>query len=326
MKRTALFVIVCLLAFCDAFAQEVSDHMFVVIINGGKNKLMNHERYWNDCAFLYQTLRHDYQIPKRNFTLLMSDGGNPASDMLREDANSFVSSPTDLDGDGERDVWTSATLANVTDALTTLSARLTPVDHLFLFLMSHGGTNDGQTASYAWLWQGEKLEDATLAALLSRFQVRTMNIVMGQCYSGGFIDNVATAGRVIATACRGDELSWRCHSKPYDSFLYHWTCAVAGHDEQGSYIDADTDDDGRVSMAEAFDYARSHDEREETPQFCALPESLGRTWSFDGSTLGISERLTDAPPAEVYSLQGVRMLNPRRGLYIRRGRKMIKKP
>ena len=42
------------------------EHLYAVIINGGRNKLTNHERYWNDCSFLYQTLRHVYRIPKQS--------------------------------------------------------------------------------------------------------------------------------------------------------------------------------------------------------------------------------------------------------------------
>jgi hypothetical protein len=76
-------------------------HLYAVIVNGGRNRLTNHERYWNDCAFLYQTLRQTYHVPKRNITVLMSDGGLPYEDMLRDDGRGFISSPEDLDGDGQ---------------------------------------------------------------------------------------------------------------------------------------------------------------------------------------------------------------------------------
>jgi hypothetical protein len=35
---------------CAASAQEATGRVHAVIINGGMNKLMNHERYWNDCG------------------------------------------------------------------------------------------------------------------------------------------------------------------------------------------------------------------------------------------------------------------------------------
>ena len=81
-------------------AQSVeAARLHAVIVNGGRNKLTNHERYWNDCAFLYRTLRHTYHIPQRNITVLMSDGGVQEDDMIRADGWGFRSSPTDLDGD-----------------------------------------------------------------------------------------------------------------------------------------------------------------------------------------------------------------------------------
>lgn len=327
-----MFAIPCLAMVLYAVAmpqhtgQDGSGHLHVVIINGGMNKLMNHERYWNDCAFLYRTLRQDYHIPKRHFTLLISDGGHPGKDMLKEGGTGFASSPDDLDGDDERDVWHEATMANVTHQLDSLSICLTHEDHLFVFLMDHGGTNDnGQ--SYAYLWGGNKLNDTELASLLNRFRVQTMCVVMGQCYSGGFIDNLEHDGRVIATACQGSELSWSCLDKPYDEFAYHWISAVAGHDEMGNRIDADANEDGLVSMEEAFSYAQMHDSRDETPQYRSVPETLGGQWTFAGLIgSGIVEIETDAPNPQVYTLTGIPVTNSSHGFYIIKGKKMFKKP
>lgn len=40
------------------------------------------EHYWNNCSFIYQTLRKKYGIPADNITLLMSDGDDEGIDML----------------------------------------------------------------------------------------------------------------------------------------------------------------------------------------------------------------------------------------------------
>ena len=56
MKRPILLTFaLCLLSYFAVLAQQATDHIYVVVINGGMNKLMNHERYWNDCA-LIQTM------------------------------------------------------------------------------------------------------------------------------------------------------------------------------------------------------------------------------------------------------------------------------
>jgi len=270
----------CMLVSTVALAQLESGRIHAVIINGGMNKLMNHERYWNDCAFLYRVLRNDYHIPKRDITLLISDGGSPDDDMLRSDGGGFASSSSDIDGDGERDVWLPATFNMVSSTLLDLSRQLTVSDHLFLFLMDHGGSSDKQHDSFLYLWGGDKLTDTGLAALLNQFNVKSMSIVLGQCYSGGFIDNLERSGRVITTACRGDELSWSHPDKPFDSFAYHWICAIAGHDEKGVAVNADDNGDGWVTMDEAYRYACQHECRPETPQYSSISLSLGETWTF----------------------------------------------
>ena len=75
MNRILLAVLSVVFFCCAASAQKTTGRVHAVIINGGMNKLMNHERYWNDCAFLYRTLREDLHFSKQDITLLMSDGG-----------------------------------------------------------------------------------------------------------------------------------------------------------------------------------------------------------------------------------------------------------
>lgn len=332
-KILFLIVMSLLLSQSVAICAQSTDnnHMYAVLINGGRNRLTNHERYWNDCAFLYRTLRYTYHLPKRNIKVLMSDGGAPAEDMLRADGRGFISSPIDLDGDGERDVDYPARLQTITNVLYNLAMKLTSDDHLFLFVIDHGGSNDKVSDSFLWLWDDERLNDYELGWLLDLFHVASINVLMGQCYSGGFIDNLMRSGLVIATACRGDEQSWVSPDRPYDEFVYHWTCAVNGADENGTMVNADTNGDELVSMAEAFEYARSHDRVNETPQYGSWPELLGEQWSFgnaNGGTVGIAEVRSAEDRSESWSVSGIRLQQKERtgGVYLeRRGGKVIKK-
>ena len=284
--------------------------LYAVIVNGGRNKLTNHERYWNDCAFLYRTLRHTYHIPQRNITVLMSDGGVKEDDMIRADGWGFRSSPTDLDGDGQPDVDYPAKREILVSVLYDLSNKLTTDDHLFLFFVDHGGSTDHQSDSFIWLWNDEQMEDYALALLLRLFNVASMNILMGQCYSGGFMEELAREGRVMSTSCCGNEQSWASPNHKYDEFVYHWTCAINGADETGNPINADANNNGEVSMAEAFEYARSHDRANENPQYASWPEQLGEQWTFAKAnlgTLGIEEVQAESNgPEEIWSLSGVR--------------------
>ena len=308
-------------------------HLYAVLINGGRNRLTNHERYWNDCAFLYRTLRQTYHLPKRNIKVLMSDGGAPAEDMLRNDGRGFKSSSVDLDGDGERDVEYPALRETVTKVLYELAMKLTNDDHLFLFVIDHGGSDDKVSDSFIWLWNEERLEDYALSLILGMFNVASINVLMGQCYSGGFMDNLMRNGLVMATACRGDEQSWVSPDLPYDEFVYHWTCAVNGSDIEGNRIDADTNGDGQVSMWEAFEYAQSHDRNDETPQYGSWPEQLGEQWTFTDAYQGtmeisevkIEEAKSDGSSA-IWTVSGVRQQKARtHAVYLeRRGGKVRK--
>jgi hypothetical protein len=63
-------------------------------------------------------------------------------------------------------------------------------------------------------------------------------------------------------------------------------------------------------MAEAFEYARSHDCVNETPQYASWPEQLGEQWTFAKAhlgTLGIREVQTESNVSEeIWTLSGVR--------------------
>ena len=166
--------------------------------------------------------------------------------------------------------------------------------------MDHGGRDDNQQ-SYAWVWGGERLYDTRLAQLLDNFHVASIGIVVGMCYSGGFIEELQADNRVIVASCADNEQSWACRDKPYDEFVYHWTCAIAGHDPDGNAVSADTDGDGYVTMSEAFSYARQHDRREETPQYSSTPLALGEQWSLSKHLgNGISESWVESKEERDY--------------------------
>jgi len=319
MKRlTILIIILWTLLPAVVFAQHSdAGQLFAVLISGGRNKLTNHERYWNDCAFLYRTLRQTYHVPKDNITVLMSDGMDPERDMMRADGRGFMSSPTDLDGDGQADVSLSAAKHNVEATFNELANRLTADDRLLLYLIDHGGYDDNDGRPYLWLWGDERFYSSQLVTVIDRLQAGSVCILLGQCYSGALIADLQASGRIVTTACSATEQSWSCPERPYDEFVYHWTCAIAGSDENGLPVHADTDGDGRVTMAEAYEYARRHDRRPETPQYASWPDELGRQWALGSISIeSVDQLMADDAPETCWSLSGVRQTASRRGISI----------
>lgn len=269
---------------------------YALIISGGVNPISNYERYWNDCSFIYQTLVKRYDIPKENIYPIMSDGTNPGADMNLT-TGGFASQSLDLDFDGENEIKLAATKANIQSTLNSLANKLQKDDHLFIYVIDHGGTNDYNTNSYICLWGQESLYDYELANMLTPFTSKlvNVNVVLGQCFSGGFIDNLTKTGCVVAAASKGSESSWACSSIPYDEFVYHWTCAVNGADHLGQAIKADTDNNGRVTMDEAFLYAKNNDRANEQPQYVSTPRSVGEDLAFNHLAPSIDLYLKDNP-------------------------------
>lgn len=273
---------------------EVAQNTYAVIINGGVNKNSNYERYWNDCSFIYQTLVRRYNIPRSNINVIMSDGTNPEADM-RTVYGGYESSPLDLDSDGTNDIQYSATLSNIQTVLNSLSTELEEDDQLFVFVIDHGGSTDNETNSYINLWGSEKLFDYTLAGWLTPFinNYVNVNVVLGQCFSGGFIDNLTKAGCVVATACSGSEYSWSCSDRPYDEFVYQWTSAINKANTFGTAISSDTDNNGRVTMGEAFAYAKKNDRANESPQYVSTPISVGEDLAFNNLASAVDLYIKD---------------------------------
>ena len=236
----------------------IAKKTYALILSGGVDPISNEERYWNDCSYIYKVLRNKYQIPKENIVVLMSDGRSDGKDMNPSNGGDFISSPIDLDGDYRPDIDNSAIKSNVVNALNAFASKLTPNDNFFLYVADHGGYDKGGDP-YISLWDGGRIYDRELAALLDGINVKYMNVVLGQCYSGGFIKALEKTNRVITTACAADELSYGSADGEHDEFLYHWTTAINRYGKDGRLVKSDYDNDGHISMFEAFVYAAARD-------------------------------------------------------------------
>jgi hypothetical protein len=270
-----------------AARSQTADNCFAVVISGGYDQYNNWVRYWNDTSFIYTTLTQDYGYRDDHIYVLMSDGTNPADDRHCYDYTAWTdyidSSPLDLDGDGDNDVDYSATKTNITAVFDTLQNTLGDDDYLFIFTTDHGGQDYGPGATpqdaVLYLW-GESIRDDQFAAEVNKISAgcEAVSIMMEQCNSGGFVDDLIPGSqpRVIATAADATESSWAmAPDYLYDEFSFYWTSAMAGEDPYGAAIDADANGDGAVSMREAFNYAQSHDTASETPQYSDSPPNIG---------------------------------------------------
>jgi hypothetical protein len=263
----------------ELFRNTAPEHLWAVVLDGGYDRYSNYTRYWNDLSNIYTTLTKKYGYLDSHILVSCSDGTDPAPDRSNN-----TSSPLDLDHDGDNDIEYSSTYASLESILLGLQAQLTPDDLFFFYATDHGGQEQGNIACM-WLWNHDRIIDTTFARLTGPIQSRHKIYCLEPCFSGGFIDNLNREGEVVAAACDWDEYSWACDTEgDFDEFVYHWNGAVRGCYpysasepwRDGTPVDADINNDNRISMQEAFDYALDHDSRPEAPQYLSTPSYLGQ--------------------------------------------------
>ncbi|MHC1725302.1 MAG: C13 family peptidase [Syntrophobacteraceae bacterium] len=267
-------------------ANTPAANRWAVIISGGYNQSSNHVRFWNDCSYFYRTLKANGFSDDHIF-VLMSDGTDPAID--RSDG---TNSPLDLDSDGDNDIQYSATRANITAVFNNLQSQLGSEDILYIFTTGNGGSNDvapyDQPTSFLYLW-GETISDLEFAAEVNKPVTKARVAIFEQSYSGGMIDNLEGANRVLMSAARFWELSHSMSDEVHDEFSYYVTHALANP------AAADTNADGTVSMEESYLYALARDSHQsealpggdnlgEHPGYYSNPWYLGRQISLGGYT------------------------------------------
>jgi hypothetical protein len=134
-----------------------------------------------------------------------------------------------------------STRENVQKAFADLAARARPNDAVFVVLIGHGSF-DGRQAAFSM--PGPDLTPADFAALLGKLATQRVAFVNTSSSSGAFLQTVAAPGRVIVTATKtGGE---RNETRFPEFFV-----------EAFADDSADRDRNGRVSIAEAFDYAKA---------------------------------------------------------------------
>jgi hypothetical protein len=171
-----------------------------------------------------------------------------------------------------------STRENVQQAFADLAARARPNDAVFIILLGHGSF-DGREAAFNL--PGRDLTPADFATLLGKLATQRVAFVNTSSSSGAFLPTVAGPGRVIVTATKtGGE---RNEPRFAEYFV-----------EAFSDDAADRDRNGRVSIAEAFEYAKARvakvyeQEGHILTEHAALDEGAGGT--------GVAAAMFLAPP------------------------------
>jgi hypothetical protein len=175
-----------------------------------------------------------------------------------------------------------STKEEVARAFLTISKRVKPGDILFVFLDGHGS---GEGAASKVNLPGPDPTAADYANYISGFSKQTVVFVNAASGSGDFIPVLAGPGRLIVTATKTSmERNEATFAGPFVKGL--------------TTSDADADKDGRVSIIEAFTYAKKEiarayetDNRLLTEHAQLSDSALARTVAFGGSQASANPRV-----------------------------------
>lgn len=130
---------------------------------------------------------------------------------------------------------------NVLGTLARFAEEAAPSEQVLVVLIGHGTSSSSGTN---FNLPGPDLGPADFATALSELDPKPVGFVHTGSGSGAFLEPVAGPNRVVITATRTDRELNATH------FGEHFVAALAGEG-------ADIDRDGRVSLREAYTYARA---------------------------------------------------------------------
>jgi hypothetical protein len=212
----------------------------------------------------------------------------------------------------------AANIENVNNVFTNLANTANEDDFLFVWTFDHGGW-DGEHA-YLCLIHGEYMWDYEFAALTDQINCHKKVFWMQQCHSGGFIDDLQGEDTFIITACNWSTGASRADDETvygdpaienevingieyhHGEFNFHIYSSTNGRspayythypEYTGElYTDADSDEDGIISVYESADWEITHESQGENPEYSDLG-NIGETTSLEYPTI-INQDITSS--------------------------------
>ena len=211
-----------LLTACALAAPAGAQDAHLLIVSGLDGDAEHGERFFTWASQLVQTARTRFAIPADRIVYLAD---KPDRD------------PSMIGGRSTRE--------GIEKAMAGLAARVAPTDVVFVVLFGHG-TSDGREVRFNL--PGPDIGPADFGVLLDRLAVERLVFVNTTSASGDFVKALSGPKRTILTATR-------TAAERFDT-------RFGGHFVEAFASDAaDTNKDRRVSVLEAFLYARAQVQR-----------------------------------------------------------------
>lgn len=263
---------------------------YAVLIAGGGSPANNHARYWRDLKTMYNILlAHGYQAG--NIYVIYASGTGRDADMPVNYSASKANIATVFNELAGKMTSNDTLYVMINDHgggfLAQAIAGYAPgvyggqidtngdegAENISEAAYNRDFNGDGdRTDILAFdetvsLW-GDRISDDEFAVEVDKIaNYSKMIFQMKQCFSGGFVRDLLGPNRMQMASCSPVQASWAdTISQQYGEFTYHYFAALTGQKPDGSgAVNADANGNGKISMVEAFNYARTQDGRPETP-------------------------------------------------------------
>ncbi|MBN1328247.1 MAG: hypothetical protein JXA54_02125 [Candidatus Heimdallarchaeota archaeon] len=143
---------------------------------------------------------------------------------------------------------------NILWAIGEIAAKSTSIDHVYIWVTSHGYYDEFQTGVY---FETHNISATDFNTALDTITCKVMYIFLGQCFSGAFIPYLNNSqNRAIYTACNSTEPGWGMkYGSTLEYSFWPWCTYRAldpGAEPTQNAEEADTNSDHLVSLDELY--------------------------------------------------------------------------
>ena len=206
----------------DYFIDSPDSEKYAVIMTGPTVGETNQSQFRQWTFSLHDILARDYGYTSETIILLYADEA------------------TELDSGGRVDGTTN--LLGIEQSLSELAAKVKTGDQITLYLIGHGS---GAEEEAKFNIVGPDITGAEFAEMLDQFDEQDIVIVNTTSASYGFSTALSGEGRVVISSTRSP-------SERYDPIFSRYFIEALDN------RNGDRDKNNRVSMLEAFEYAKSN--------------------------------------------------------------------
>ncbi len=200
----------------DRLASQSSPATYVLVVSGLSGEPQFAAAFRRAARHVLDAARAKWGVPDSNTVYLAEEAGRDSSG-----------------------TWGKATRDGLKAALESLARRTAAGDLVFVLLLGHGS---GQGAESRLSLPGPDVSAADFSIWLGGLVGRTTVLVNAATASGDFVAALKAKDRIVVTATKS------AFERNESVFAEHFTRGIAG--------EADADKDDRVSVLEAFQYAR----------------------------------------------------------------------